>query len=119
MVSSIFGYGSNFSSFQISWLTIDGLGLMVSEVSWGGHGPWWIPSFGDQEMVAAASTGQDLCIIGPRGEGKTFLAQHLARCLGYSQIHTLCPAWILGVKCGIPSPIPSGKRLHNYGKSPF
>lgn len=41
------------------------------------------------EMVSAASIGQDLCIIGPRGEGKTFLAQQLARGLGYSQIHTL------------------------------
>lgn len=45
---------------------------------------------GIEEMVCAAAIGQDLCLIGPRGEGKTFLAQQFARCLGYSQVHTLC-----------------------------
>lgn len=50
----------------------------------------WIPiRVCTKEMVCSASIGQDLCLIGPRGEGKTFLAQQFAGCLGHSQIYTL------------------------------
>ena len=31
--------------------------------------------FGFQEMIFSLSARQDLCLVGPRGEGKTFLAR--------------------------------------------
>ncbi|CAK9040016.1 von Willebrand factor A domain-containing protein 8 [Durusdinium trenchii] len=40
-------------------------------------------------MLLSAACGQDLCLIGPKGEGKTFLAQQLAKSLGHARIYTL------------------------------
>ena len=40
-------------------------------------------------MIQSASLGKDLCIIGGRGEGKSYIAHHFAACLGYSQVETL------------------------------
>lgn len=42
------------------------------------------------EMLASAAVGRDVCLIGPRGEGKTFIAQIFGATLGYeAQIETL------------------------------
>ena len=40
-------------------------------------------------MVQSAYIGKDLCIIGARGEGKSYIAHHFAACLGYAQVETL------------------------------
>ena len=40
-------------------------------------------------MLLSASVGRDICLIGPRGEGKTFLARQFGHALGYSHLETL------------------------------
>ncbi|CAE7558420.1 unnamed protein product [Symbiodinium sp. CCMP2456] len=40
-------------------------------------------------MLLSALVGRDICLIGPRGEGKTFLARQFGHALGYSRLETL------------------------------
>ena len=40
-------------------------------------------------MIQSAICGNDLCLIGRRGDGKTFVSKEFAKCLGYMQVETL------------------------------
>ena len=41
------------------------------------------------KMVQSAAVGNSVCLIGQRGEGKTFVSKQFAAALGYIQIDTL------------------------------
>ena len=41
------------------------------------------------KMAQSAALGNDICLIGPKGEGKSYLARHFAAAMGYIQTETL------------------------------
>lgn len=41
------------------------------------------------EMIQSAMVGKDLCVIGGRGEGKSYLTRQFAKLMGYTNVETL------------------------------
>eukprot|EP01048_Picozoa_sp_COSAG05_P002211 COSAG05_NODE_85_length_20698_cov_35.370309_15_plen_739_part_00 len=91
--------GSGLEEVTLTFAPADG-GEHVTVVTRGGLAPPLLPTVGQATlqdhhwqlitgMLQSHCAGRDLCLIGSRGSGKTFIAGQFARALGYAPVETL------------------------------